>query len=85
MRDPWPPTAMGGVLKTLKTFVAWMPTRSARHLKCQMFVLGLVLPFEVFGFPSMTDVGSSCRCLPLGVGPQVVPAEKAVLALASQE
>ncbi len=38
---------MGGVLKTFKTFVAWMPTESARHLKClKMFVRGLVLPLE---------------------------------------
>ena len=43
---------MGGVYKNfLKNFL-WhgCPLRSARHLKCQMFVLGLVLPFEVFGF-----------------------------------
>ena len=85
MRDPWPPTAMGGVFeKTFKTFVAWMPTEKCSALKMsKMFVLGLVLPLE--STSTLATVGSSCRCLPLGVGPQVVPAEKAVLALASQE
>ncbi len=63
-----------------------MPTEKCSALKnVKMFVLGLILPFEVVIFFLMTDVGSSCRCLPLGVGPQVVPAEKTVLALSSQE
>jgi hypothetical protein len=48
----------------------------------KMFVLGLILPLESISIFAAVD--SSCRCLPLGVGPQVNPAWKAVLALSSQ-
>jgi hypothetical protein len=38
---------MGGVFKTLKTFVAWMPTEKCSALEMlKMFVLGLVVPLE---------------------------------------
>jgi hypothetical protein len=32
-RDPWPPTVMGSVLKKLKNFLAWMPTKKCSALE----------------------------------------------------
>jgi hypothetical protein len=68
---------MGGVRQHLTLKIGMDAHRVHGTQKCQkMSVLGLILPFVVFGFPSMTDVGSSCRCQPLGVRPQVIPAWK---------